>query len=280
MKEIRLIGTTSGAGAVTVISESAVFGYLARLTWVDGDLADGVDAVLSVINTSAGVNETLYTLTDANEDTVIFPGSSTTSWPSQVIVGTLSLAITSGGSAKTGGMIVYISPVPMPAAAILTGEAHIGEVGGNTLTPSFTPVLTVAGIYAANDYVGTSASTTAITAARINAGSGWVISACLLDYALRSIAMECWLFNAAITPPADNAAWTLSDADLAKLVCIIPFNTYYASALNSASPGVPIGSAAFTCPAGVKTLYPYLVTRGAPTYATGDLTVIFSIEAN
>jgi hypothetical protein len=171
------------------------------------------------------------------------------------------------------------STIDIGDVTLLAGEAHVGEVGGHALTPSFTPVLTVAGAYSANDYVGTSGTTTAITAARINAGTGWVISARLIDYALQSIAMECWLFNAAITPPADNAAWTLSDADLLKLVCIIPFNTYYASALNSASPGVPVAPAAFTCPASVKTLFPYLVTRGAPTYASLGLTVIFSIEA-
>lgn len=167
-----------------------------------------------------------------------------------------------------------------PKVECSASEEHVGAVAGSTITPSFTPTLTVAGAYVANDYVGTSGTTTPITAARINAGTGWVISARLIDYALQSIAMECWLFNAAITPPADNAAWTLSDVDLAKLVCIIPFSTYYTTVLNSASPGVPVAPAAFTCPAGVKTLFPYLVTRGAPTYATGDLTVIFSIEQN
>jgi len=280
MDEIRLIGITAADGTATIVAERAVYGYLARITWVDGDLVDGADAILSLIQTPAGINETLWTFTDANDDAIYYPGSSNATWPSQLLNGTLSLTITSGGATKTGGAIIYISPIPMPASAILAGEAHIGEVGGHTITPSFTPVLTVAGVYSANDYVGTSGNTTAITAARVDAGSGWIISARLIDYAKQSLAMECWLFNAAITPPADNAAWTLSDADLLKLVCIIPFNTYYASALNSAAPGIPIAPAAFVCPPAVKTLFPYLVTRGAPTYASLDLTVVFSIEQN
>ena len=161
---------------------------------------------------------------------------------------------------------------------LLAGEAHAGAIGGHTIAVAFTPVLTVAGAYIAGDYVGTSGTTTAITAARVNAGSGWVISARLIDYALQSASLECWLFNAAITPPADNAAWTLSDADMLKLVCVIPFSTYYASVLNSTAGGAPVAPAAFVCPASVKTLFPYLVTRGTPTYASLDLTVIFSIS--
>ena len=121
MDEIRLIGTTTADGTATIVAERAVYGYLARITWVDGDLVDGVDAILSLIQTPVGINETLWTFTDANDDAIYYPGSSNTTWPSQLLNGTLSLAITSGGATKTGGAIVYISPIPMPASYAATG---------------------------------------------------------------------------------------------------------------------------------------------------------------
>lgn len=121
LSEIRLIGTTSAAGAVTVTAERPVKGYLDRVTWVDGTLADGVDAVLTVTNTLAEVNETLLTLTDANADAVYRPrevvhGNTGTALTGTaggdrvmpIVSGLLSLAITDGGNALTGGAIVYI----------------------------------------------------------------------------------------------------------------------------------------------------------------------------
>jgi len=72
-----------------------------------------VDAILSLIQTPAGINETLWTFTDANDDAIYYPGSSNATWPSQLLNGTLSLAITSGGATKTGGAIIYISPIPV-----------------------------------------------------------------------------------------------------------------------------------------------------------------------
>jgi hypothetical protein len=114
-------------------------------------------------------------------------------------------------------------------------------------------------------------------AARIINGTGWIVGASLIDYAKQSVACELWLFDTAITPPADSAAWTLTDAHAARKICVIPFSTYYASALNSISDGVPARPAAFQTLAASKNIYGCLVTRGAPTYATGDLTVILDI---
>jgi hypothetical protein len=135
----------------------------------------------------------------------------------------------------------------------------------------FNPVLSVAGAYSANDYVGVSSTTTPISGCvGSQGGTGTILSAVLEDKALQSVATELWLFDTAITPPLDNAAWTLSDADGATCVAIIPFSTWYASALNSFSPVANIGMG-FKCVAGSTSLYPYFVTRGAPTYASLDL---------
>ena len=145
--------------------------------------------------------------------------------------------------------------------------------GGYTVAVDVTPTLTVAGAYAANDFVGTSA--TAMTfagCARVDGGYGMIYHVELVDYAKQSIAGELWLFNTAPAGlPVDNAAFTITDAAAKQCIGVVPFNTYYASALNSVSPvgNLTIG---FKCLPASTSLYGVFVTRGAPTYATGDLT--------
>jgi len=150
--------------------------------------------------------------------------------------------------------------------------------------PTVTPVLSVAGTFSANDYVGTSGTAMVFSpcgegrSANGGGARGYVVGARMIDFALKSISTELWVFDTAVTPPADNAAWSISDADSAHLICVIPFSTYYASALNSVSAGEPEGGPARYITADTNTnLYGCLVTRGAPVYTTGDLTVRLSI---
>lgn len=169
------------------------------------------------------------------------------------------------------------SGIDVGDVTLTASEVHIGEVGSKGVTVTVTPTLTVAGAYTAGDFVGTStAAMTFAGCARVNAGTGCIVSAVLIDKAVQSAACELWLFDT--TPaglPNDNAAFTLTDQ--VTLVGVIPFSTYYANALNSAAMGanLPIQ---FSCVgAAVKDLYGVLVTRGAPTYATGDVTVRLQI---
>jgi hypothetical protein len=135
-----------------------------------------------------------------------------------------------------------------------------------------TPVLTVHANYVANDYVGTSnIAMTFAGAARVPGGTGYIQSAVLVDAVNASIAGELWMFDTIPTPPADSAAWTITDALALGCLGVIPFSTYYASALNSVSryDGWPLG---FKCLPGSTNLYGCYVTRGAPAYAaTGDI---------
>lgn len=115
LEDVRMIGATDGSGDLTLVSERAIFGLLWEVAWVDGDLADGVDAVLSVINYPDVPSRTLLTLTDANDDAWHRPreveqddaGSDATNRVPVVIAGTLQLVISSGGDTKTGGMVIY-----------------------------------------------------------------------------------------------------------------------------------------------------------------------------
>ncbi len=134
------------------------------------------------------------------------------------------------------------------------------------------PILTVAGTFSTGDYVGTTASCITFTNCAGEAGgTGWIPSCELIDSSYTSVAGELWLFDHAVTPPADNAAWIITKAQMKTKIGIIPFNTFYAAGTApSTSTGVPAQLIPFKCAAGSKDLYGCHVTRGAPVLASLD----------
>ncbi len=115
LKSVRLTGTTNASGALTVLAPHSILGWLFAVQWIDGTLADGVDAVLSVTRTPSEVDKTLLTLTNANDDAWYHPrvlecdaaGASIGTYTPMIIEGTLKLVVSSGGDTLTGGCIVY-----------------------------------------------------------------------------------------------------------------------------------------------------------------------------
>jgi hypothetical protein len=113
---IDLRGTTDASGDVTVTASRPVYGLLYAVDWEDGDLADGVDGTITVTNTDTGVDVTVLTLTDANDDARHYvrtleadnTAAALTTYTYPLINGDLKLVIASGGNAKTGGAIVHI----------------------------------------------------------------------------------------------------------------------------------------------------------------------------
>lgn len=156
--------------------------------------------------------------------------------------------------------------------ALVDGQGVLYTRKPPLLVVSATPTLDTV-IYASGDSLHTAVLSFA-SAVRVSAGSGVIRKVVVVDKDLQSAAGELWLFSATVTPAAANAAHSISDADAALCVGVIPFGTYYASALNSisvASPALPI-----TCAA--TTLFGILVTRGTPTYTAAGLVVTLVIE--
>ena len=120
--DIRLIGTTN-SGSATITADRSVKGFLYKVKWVDGDLADACTGSLTVTETPEAVDETILTLANplGNADKNYYPrdivhtlagaalsGTAGGDVAMPLVVGRLKLAIASGGTAKTGGCIVYI----------------------------------------------------------------------------------------------------------------------------------------------------------------------------
>lgn len=147
--------------------------------------------------------------------------------------------------------------------------------GGKVVRISVTPTIT-AGAYSAGDAVG--GLLTFSNAARASGGSIVIEAAVLIDYDQELAPIELVLFDRTFTNTADNSPFDPSDADLANVVGVIPFSTYYSFNDNSVAPRSALGLAAKL---NGTDLFGQLVVRTAPTYtATSDISVILHIIQN
>ena len=117
IRNIKLSVTTDADGAATAQATTPVLGYLEAVEWVDGSLADGVDATVSVVSTSSGIDQTLLTLTNANDDAMYYPraivhdatgGTVAGEYTEYLVDGYLKLTVAQGGSVKAGNAIIYV----------------------------------------------------------------------------------------------------------------------------------------------------------------------------
>lgn len=98
---------------------------------------------------------------------------------------------------------------------------------------------------------------------------GQIRRAILLDPSDQGIDADVWLFNGSVTLAASDAAFALSDGDLAKLVGVLHFVDWedatngQASQADNATSKLPFN---YEAPTGV--LYAAMKTLGTPTYTT------------
>lgn len=85
-------------------------------------------------------------------------------------------------------------------------------------------------VYASGDQMGTEMTLTGM--ARLAGMGGTIISLTVTDDILLMGAHDLYIFNAATTPVADNAANSWSDADMQKLIGVISVPGVVTSALN------------------------------------------------
>lgn len=113
------------------------------------------------------------------------------------------------------------------------------------------------------------------------AAYGEVENVVIIDKAAVIGTVELWLFTSAVTPAADNAAVSFSDADMQNLVTVLNCSTGYANAANKVQLLDPAESRpVFTGASGI--LYGSLVTRSGHTFfgAATDLTVVLHFKAH
>lgn len=155
-----------------------------------------------------------------------------------------------------------------------------GNVGGFTTIAQSTLVMSVAGVYATGDYMGTTTTPQSFAnAARVSGGTGVIKSILISDKILTTnVDMELWIIDRTFTAPTDNAAWNLSDTNMLFVQGVIPIATtdWYAS-----SAGQVYSDATISIPFKISTgteLFYALVARGTtPTFTSADLTISIGI---
>lgn len=122
--------------------------------------------------------------------------------------------------------------------------------------------------YAAGDVVGTALTHVLNLAnmARTAGKGGMIMSALLIDSAAQATkpSLELWIFDTAPVAQADNVAFAPTDAEMKRLVAIIPLTSFYVGGANGAMPGAA-QSQPFKCLSSTKDLYGCLVVRNAYT---------------
>lgn len=153
---------------------------------------------------------------------------------------------------------------------VINDGGDVITVGGTTILVSVVPTLAVAGAYISGDAVG--AVMTFSNALRNPGGvggTGVLKSVKIADYAKQNAILDLILFRSAPTAVTDNSPFDPSDADTLKIVAAVQVSTWYSFNDNSYGQA----ECAIDVESDTADLYGVLVSRGTPTYATGDLQV-------
>ncbi len=129
--------------------------------------------------------------------------------------------------------------------------------------------------YTANDAWANSTSApvnggfTLVGMARTVGGSGTITDAEFSTSAATALQGELWLFDQAVTATNDNAALSVSDADILNLVGVIPFNCVDTNSANAISYVTNIGIG-YTC-VGSANLRFLVKVMNAPTPGSAEV---------
>ena len=158
------------------------------------------------------------------------------------------------------------------------GEAHIGEVGGNTLPIVVTPVIGAAA-FTAGDFVG--GKLILANAGRVAGGSGIVQNLSIVDAAKQAAALRIYLFKTDLAGTyADNAVESFTAADMLKLIDVIDVLASDWETLTNVSVtnvetlrglGIPYKITTGT------SLFAIIRTLGTPTYTANCLQLTFGL---
>lgn len=141
-----------------------------------------------------------------------------------------------------------------------------------TLTPTLDT-----NAYADGDQVSTLQTLSRILPPRVG---GEIKLVTVLDKANQKVALDLFFFKAAVTVAADNAAFTISDADMDHCLGVI---NVLAADYDAVSTTNGLATVAVNFPIVFSTandvIYVAIVSRGAPTYAASSLTIAFVSES-
>lgn len=156
-----------------------------------------------------------------------------------------------------------------------------GNTGGYTAYISSNVIMSVAGAYATNDYMGQSVTPQSLdSVVRKPGGTGVINSLTISDKITNTnVAMELWIFSTTFVAPTDNAAWTISDAEATTVLGVIPIITskWYASGANQIYFDDTVSMAIKTASNSTSIYYALVARNTTPAFTSLDLTINIGI---
>jgi hypothetical protein len=123
-----------------------------------------------------------------------------------------------------------------------TGDpvGDVAAAGGAVITTNMARPADTAPYAAGDSWADQTAGATLakIVGAARSAGRSGVITDILLASTVSPGTLlqgELWIFDSAVTPLQDNAAWALADADISKLLAVVPFQMVTSGSVNNSS---------------------------------------------
>lgn len=232
------------------------------------------DITVMAIHAGSGDKQLIYEeLTRATESI-----SGTTNTAELTLLGTDvqlgAVEIKDGASDTRAKVVAANTEAAAGDTALVTAqrpsEVVLGKVVGVSAIVTSAVVFTDTNARATGDYCGTDTTPQAFAnAVRVSGGTGVIKSLRITDYTTTAaVAMELWLFSATFTAPADNAAWTVTDAEALTCLGVIPIATdkWYASGANKVFSDDTLG---LVIKPAATSLFYALVARGTtPAWTT------------
>ena len=155
----------------------------------------------------------------------------------------------------------------MPAEVEVKNVVAVGGIPPAEQTPVEVPGITTGAAYADKDQIGSLFSFDRVS--RNDVFSGILQGGNYYDLDDEGLQVDLWLFYGTVTLAADNAAFALSDGDLAKVVAVLSF-TAFSDAANGQFSQVTGLAKPFRTRGGTR-LWAAAQARGALNIAAGNL---------
>lgn len=265
------VAITAGSGTTIATDEVAVNGgttaHVQYVKIVDGT-GNGTDGIQGTATNGLEVDVTR-----------IIPGVTATALGKQEDAahvdgdtGVMMLGVRNHGGVSADG---DYAPLSITSDGNLRVDIHRELVRISVQSAGLTTATTS---YSAGDQMGNQFTIT--DAARVSGGSGTITGVTLVCAATNIGAVDVVFFDSSVTLAADNAAFSISDADALKVVAVVPLAGTFAFALNRVAQATNI-AIPYVC-SGSANLYAGLITRNTHTFfgAATDLQLIVYAERN
>lgn len=279
---------TAATGVLTVQGIASMTPILATLSGTNNVTNAGTFAVQIAANSSVNVAQingvtTLMgngaTGTGSQRVTLVNDNTIPTGWPTAALQTTTNTNLGAPGAttcATDTGSCDVNAKLSRIAERITSLITTVTATSGTTITASVTrPADTTA--YTANDvFANSDSAPTAggyvLTAACGASGGKGILQDMLVIYSTTTVIQgEIWLFDSAVTAVNDNAAFALSDTDVAKLVGVVPFFTV-ANPSNGHHHAIGLNYG-YQC-VGTANLNYLIKIKNAPTPAASDVLTV------